>query len=113
MGQQITSSCKLPLNMNVFAAQPHMHYLGTKLEFDLGASADSMTMAYQRDPWQFGGQPIDNWVQNLQAGQFGQVTCTYDNTTDHDVQYGESTNNEMCYLVLFYTPFDRLNGCVN
>jgi copper type II ascorbate-dependent monooxygenase-like protein len=113
MGMQITSSCKLPLNMNVFAAQPHMHYLGTKLEFDLGASADSMSSVYGRDPWQFGGQPIDNWVQNLQAGQFGKVTCTYDNTTDHDVQYGESTNNEMCYLVLFYTPFDRLNGCVN
>jgi hypothetical protein len=112
-GMQITSSCNLPLNMNVFAAQPHMHYLGTKLEFELGASDTNKQVVYGRDPWQFGGQPIDNWVTPLSAGQFAKVTCTYDNTTDHDVMYGESTTNEMCYLVLFYTPFDRLNGCVN
>lgn len=110
---QVTSSCNLPLNMNVFAAQPHMHYLGTKLQFELGPSDSSSQVVYQRNPWQFGGQPIDNWVTNLQQGQFGRVTCTYDNTTDHDVSYGESTTNEMCYLVLFYTPFDKLNGCVN
>ena len=110
---QVTSSCTLPLNMNVFAAQPHMHYLGTKLEFQLGASETAAPVVYKRDPWQFGGQPIDKLVTNMTAGQFGKVTCTYDNTTDHDVKYGESTSDEMCYLVLFYTPFDRLNGCVN
>lgn len=111
--QQVTSSCSLPLDLNVFAAQPHMHKLGTKLTFELGDGNSSSSVVYQRDPWQFGGQPIDNWVTNLKKGQFGKVTCTYDNTTDHDVSYGESTTNEMCYLVLFYTPFDRLNGCVN
>lgn len=112
-GMKITSSCNLPLNMNVFAAQPHMHYLGTKLEFEVGSSATSTSMVYGRNPWQFGGQPIDKWATTLSTGQFAKVTCTYDNTTDHDVMYGESTTNEMCYLVLFYTPFDRLNGCVN
>lgn len=112
-GKQITSQCNLPLNMNVFAAQPHMHYLGTKLELELGTSDATKQVVYGRDPWQFGGQPIDNWVSSMTTGQFAKVTCTYDNTTDHDVMYGESTTNEMCYLVLFYTPFDRLNGCVN
>lgn len=112
-GKQITSSCTLPQNLNVFAAQPHMHKLGTKLEFELGSSEATAQVVYKRDPWQFGGQPIDNWINGMTSGQFGKVTCTYDNTTDHDVSYGESTNDEMCYLVLFYTPFDRLNGCVN
>jgi len=111
--QQVTSSCALPLDLNVFAAQPHMHKLGTKLTFELGDDNSASSVVYKRDPWQFGGQPIDNWVTNLKKGQMGKVTCTYDNTTDHDVSYGESTTNEMCYLVLFYTPFDRLNGCVN
>jgi len=112
-GMKVTSQCNLPLNMNVFAAQPHMHYLGTKLQLEVGASEATKQVAYGRDPWQFGGQPIDNWVTTLSQGQFAKVTCSYDNTTDHDVKYGESTTNEMCYLVLFYTPFDRLNGCVN
>lgn len=112
-GIQVTSSCNLPLDLNVFAAQPHMHKLGTSLTFELGDDDKNATMAYQRNPWQFGGQPIDNWVTQLKKGQFGKVTCTYDNTTTNDVMYGESTSDEMCYLVLFYTPFDRLNGCVN
>lgn len=112
-GLQVTSSCTLPLNLNVFAAQPHMHKLGTKLTFELGDSSAASKVVYQRDPWQFGGQPIDNWTSALKQGQFGKVTCTYDNTTNAAVTYGESTTNEMCYLVLFYTPFDRLNGCVN
>src|SRR5262249_5108351 len=52
---QVTSSCMLPKTMNVFAVQPHMHYLGTKLQFELGSAQDSAQMVYQRNPWSFGG----------------------------------------------------------
>lgn len=41
------------------------------------------------------------------------TTCTYDNTDGRPVRYGESTFDEMCFVVLFYTPYDGLNGCVN
>lgn len=112
-GVQLGSSCNLPKSMNVFAAQPHMHNLGTKLTFELGSDAQSATTVYQRSPWSFGAQPIDDWSMALRQGQFARATCTFDNTTDHSVTYGESTSNEMCYLVLFYTPFDRLGACLN
>lgn len=110
--QQVVSSCSLPKALNVFAVQPHMHTLGTKLTFELGADQPSAQMVYSRDPWSFGAQPIDVWNMPMTQGQFGRATCTFDNTTDHAVTYGESTSNEMCYLVLFYTPFDRLGGCI-
>jgi hypothetical protein len=112
-GTQVVSSCQLPKALDVFAVQPHMHTRGTKVTFDVGASEDAAQTVYQRNPWVFGAQPIDAFQMPMTQGQFGRVTCTYDNTSDKAITYGESTEDEMCYLVLFYTPFDRLGGCVN
>ncbi len=106
-------TCTLAKQYNVFAVQPHMHQLGTKIAFLHGTSAAAMQTAYQRDPWVFGVQPIDPVQMTLDAGDLVSATCTYDNTTASAVSYGESTKNEMCYFVLFYTPFDHLDGCVN
>lgn len=105
--------CALTRDYDVFAVQPHMHQLGTKIAFQTGATAATMTTAYQRDPWLFGSQPIDTFDLTLHAGDFVGATCTYDNGGDNAVGYGESTKDEMCYFVLFYTPFDHLNGCVS
>lgn len=105
--------CSLTRQHKVFAVQPHMHQLGTRITFQTGKSATAMTTAYQRDPWVFGVQPIDPFALTLEAGDFVGATCAYDNDSDSAVAYGESTKNEMCYFVLFYTPFDHLDGCVN
>ena len=105
--------CKLTKQYNVFAVQPHMHQLGTKISFQHGTTEATMQNAYQRDPWVFGVQPIDQVQMTLNPGDYVGATCVYDNTTGAPVMYGESTKNEMCYFVLFYTPFDHLDGCVN
>lgn len=105
--------CSLSKQYNVFAVQPHMHQLGTKIEFQHGTTEATMQTAYKRDPWVFGVQPIDQTTMTLNAGDFVGATCTYDNTTADMVTYGESTKNEMCFFVLFYTPYDHLNGCLN
>ncbi|MCU1283538.1 MAG: hypothetical protein JWM53_7084 [bacterium] len=105
--------CTLGKQYNVFAVQPHMHQLGTKIAFQHGATESTMQTAFQRDPWVFGVQPIEQVAMTLNAGDFVGATCTYDNTTGAPVTYGESTKNEMCFFVLFYTPFDHLNGCLN
>lgn len=112
-GVNLGSQCALPKQMNVFAIQPHMHKLGKKITFQLGQDAASLQVAYKRDPWIFGAQPIDPFPMALSQGEYAGVTCTFDNTTTKDVAYGETTSDEMCYLVLFYTPFDRLGGCIN
>jgi Copper type II ascorbate-dependent monooxygenase, C-terminal domain len=111
-GMQVGAGCTLSKPLNVFAVQPHMHKLGTKITFSTGADQASATVAYARDPWVFGAQPIDNFAMALTPGKFVGTQCTFDNTTPDTVVYGESTTNEMCYFVLFYTPFDHLDGCI-
>jgi hypothetical protein len=106
-------TCTLQKQYNVFAVQPHMHQLGTSINFQRGAGGGAMQNAYTRDPWVFGAQPIDQIQMTLNAGDLVNASCLYNNTTPNDVTYGESTKDEMCFFVLFYTPFDRLDGCLN
>ena len=105
--------CTLTREHKVFAVQPHMHQLGTRISFQAGHTEAAMPTVYQRDPWVFGVQPIDAFPLTLEAGDVVGATCSFDNTTDNAVKYGESTHDEMCYFVLFYTPYDHLDGCVD
>jgi hypothetical protein len=113
-GYTVTSSCNVthpPLNL--FAAFPHMHQIGTSITLERGTSATDAKMIYQRNPWVFGDQPMDPLPLTINTGDFLRATCTYNNPGATDVVYGESSMNEMCYMVLFYTPYDHLDGCIN
>lgn len=112
-GFPITTECEAPKPLNVFAIFPHMHQSATKISLEYGNNPASAGMIYKLDPWNFGDQPMDKLDVQIKKGDFLRVTCTYDNKTDHELTYGESAANEMCYGILFYTPFDRLDGCIN
>ena len=40
------------------------------------------------------------------------LRCTYRNDGDTPLGYGESSNDEMCTLVLYYAPARDTRGCV-
>ncbi|HEX7700378.1 MAG TPA: hypothetical protein VF403_06650 [Kofleriaceae bacterium] len=65
------------------------------------------------NPWEFGNQPIEPLVQTLQAGDSLTSTCHWNNPNSTAVDYGESTDNEMCYFIMFYYPYDHLDGCID
>jgi hypothetical protein len=111
MGFEQSTSCTAPQQLHVFAAFPHMHKLGKKLEFDTGADAASAAMAYQITPWQFGNQPFDPVDLTINQGDYLRATCTWDNTTGHDVMFGESSDDEMCIFVLYAYPLEEVSGC--
>lgn len=102
-----TTSCNADKTIHAFAAFPHMHQLGTKLELDANGQ-----MAYKIDPWVFGNQPMDPVSFDITQGEPLSATCHWNNTTGHDVKFGESTNDEMCFMVLFAYPLSDADGCV-
>src|SRR5262249_22081577 len=81
MNFQQVKSCTADRQMHVFAAFPHMHKLGKRLEFVQGATQASATMQYVKDPWVFGDQPMDPVDFQIATGDFIQSTCTWDNPT--------------------------------
>jgi hypothetical protein len=110
---QYPIDCMPNKTMNVFTVFPHMHKIGTMLEVTKASAASAPTPFYKVDPWVFGNQPMDPLVTTIQPGDTLHAVCHYNNPTDSPVVYGESTQNEMCFFVMFYYPFTGLDGCIN
>ena len=104
--------CTPQKKLNVFGVLPHMHKLGTKIELERTPVAGEKSMFYKVDPWLFGDQPLDMLGATISPGEQLDLTCTYTNPTNQAVKYGESSDQEMCFFLLFYYPYDRIDGCV-
>lgn len=103
-------SCRPNRAMNVFAVLGHMHKYGSRLEFVRGGM-ESTDALYETD-WNFGEQPTTPRVFSLRADESVSLRCFHSNTTSAEVPYGESSDQEMCASVMYYTPFDQLDGCI-
>jgi hypothetical protein len=89
-----------------------MHLLGSSLRFEVGKAGGDMTEVFKRDPFDFNDQHIDPVAYALSAGDMTRVTCTFNNTTDQEVVYGESTLNEMCFFVGFAVDLPSQAACL-
>ncbi|MCA9515882.1 MAG: hypothetical protein KC635_13140 [Myxococcales bacterium] len=110
---EVRSLCAVDQGATVFAGGPHMHYLGKKSVLEVGPSKDALATTHVRDPYSFDRQSIDPLPLELAEGELVQLTCTFDNRTDHTVTFGESSNDEMCYFVMFATGFEGIRTCRN
>jgi hypothetical protein len=108
----IKNDCQLTADQSAYALFPHMHQLGTHLKTTL-TSGGVATVLHDGD-YTFNEQvqlPLDPIVQ-LHSGDTVTTECTYQNTTDHAVSFGESSDTEMCFSVLFrYPAQDGLHVC--
>ncbi|HKU38787.1 MAG TPA: hypothetical protein VJR89_11590 [Polyangiales bacterium] len=97
----VVGTCPARGSVKLIAGFPHMHTLGSSLRFEVGPNANELEEVFERDPFDFDNQRIDKLELDIAPGQLTRVTCTFNNTTDQEVGYGESTRNEMCYFVGF------------
>lgn len=105
--------CSPGKQMKVFGMFPHMHKLGTKIDLTrtpVGASAAQPL--YKVDPWNFSDAPFDMIDATVVPGEKVHLTCSYANPYDRPVGFGESSDEEMCFFVMFYYPYDFLDGCI-
>jgi hypothetical protein len=110
---QIVNDCTVEKDLDLFAWWPHMHRLGTKLTLSIGPDEASLKEVYRIDPWNFDDQGMTATPLHIPKGSFSRVTCEYDNSTTEAVTFGESSNDEMCFLNTFVTnATEELDGCV-
>ncbi len=109
-GSATTSQdCVLHRDLEIFAAFPHMHLLGTRMRLEAGPDADSMQTVYERE-WDFDQQDIEPFELALPKGTHTRVVCEFVNDTDVPAGYGESTHDEMCFLSFFVKGGAALDG---
>jgi len=109
---QVVGTCSPWQPLQLIAGFPHMHMLGTAMRFEVGAGGGPMQEVFKRDPFDFDNQRIDPLDLTIAAGDVTRVTCTFDNTLDQTVTYGESTKNEMCYFIGFAVDLPRQSACL-
>jgi hypothetical protein len=103
-------SCIIDQEVNVFAALGHMHKHGLHLDVSRGPVAGA-EMLHAED-WNFDAQPITPVSFQLKPNDDLFLRCSYRNDGDTALVYGESSENEMCVLVLYYAPAGTARGCV-
>jgi hypothetical protein len=101
---KVDGTCTMTQDTTLFAVQPHMHQLGIHMKGVAHSSTAGEVVLHDGD-YDFDKQivyPIDEVP--MKAGDAVDIECTFDNTTDEDVGLGESSNAEMCFLVLHRYP---------
>jgi hypothetical protein len=102
--------CVMSAELGVFAMLGHMHKRGTHLDVSRGATA-GQEMLYE-EPWNFDAQPVIPVSIKLNPNDNLHLRCTYRNDGAAPVVYGESSDNEMCVLIMYYAPATMARSCI-
>lgn len=110
----VTGGCTVNQGYTLFAVWPHMHKLARHQKIELRRGA-STTVLHDR-AYDFTEQTyyLQQPPVQVLAGDRIRVTCTYLNDVGHDVGFGDSSDEEMCFGGLYRYPATGsiLFGCV-
>ncbi len=107
----IEGACTQADDVTVFAVQPHMHQIGTHMKV-VAESSIAGDVVLHDAPYDFDAQEV-KLVDPvaLAKGDAIRVACTWMNPTTDLVTFGDSTDQEMCFAVVYRYPVlsaDRL-----
>jgi hypothetical protein len=106
----ITHECTLGADQTAFAIFPHMHQMGVHLKTTAMVSGSPLVIHDGEYKFQEQYQlPIPPVV--LKQGDKIATECTYQNDTGKPVSFGESSDTEMCFSVLFRYPATGSKFC--
>ena len=101
----------------VFAMTGHTHQYGTNVEINYmtGPGATGTPIYPGEKPFQWDEAPIVSFDPPLAFdGQAGfQYRCTWFNSSNKTVDFGESASSEMCFFWAYYYPSDGYRLCIN
>jgi hypothetical protein len=94
----VDGACTLFKDQTIFAVGPHMHKLGRHMTAQIGTTM-LLDRAYDFDDQSFA-------LVSVAARPFDKITtvCSYENDTGAPVPFGQSTNDEMCFLIVYRYP---------
>ncbi len=116
--QTLKTTCTFPKDEHVVSVTPHMHQLGTGFEIQRFDGQQDTGVLYQTSSWDDPKTTVFNPVQDFGAGQGITFTCNWANPTDTAVKFGQSYDDEMCFVFGYFYPatqklleLDITGGC--
>lgn len=108
---RVSSDCIADAEQQAFALFPHMHQLGTHIKTTVISAG--ATQVLHDAAFAFNEQlqiPLSPNL-SLHPGDTLHTECTYENTTDRVVTFGESTDTEMCISAFYRFPAQPSTFC--
>jgi hypothetical protein len=97
-----------------FAITGHQHQYGTNVQVWTAASKDDPgTAVYDVKDWRWSEPKTEVFTTPFTIPEKGgfKFTCTWNNTSDKTVRFGESANDEMCFFWAYYYPSHGAKVC--
>lgn len=107
----ITGSCTLTADQKMYAFFPHAHQLGVHMKTTV--TMDGTDRVIHDAAYDFAEQlqyPLDP-ILDLHSGDVVTTACTYQNPGTNIVTFGESSDTEMCFSVMFRYPAQGQGFC--
>ncbi|HEX6835932.1 MAG TPA: hypothetical protein VF334_05130, partial [Polyangia bacterium] len=103
--------CLMDHDVDLVLVSTHTHALGHDTDIKLFDGSTVGDTIYTNDQWQ--APPLTQFTpaRHIAAGTGFEIDCHYLNDTDHEVDWGYFAKDEMCNLVLVWTPADAGAGC--
>lgn len=99
-----TESCTVTQEFDVLAGMPHMHETGTDVLHVVTRADGTEETLIELSGWSFESQYFYEQPITIHDGDTLTLSCTFDNTTDTTVNWGEGTEDEMCFNFIYVTP---------
>jgi hypothetical protein len=99
-----------------FAMTGHEHQFGTNVQVAVTSGRDDPgTMVYDVPDWKWNEPKTEVFATPLTVPPGGgfRFTCTWNNTSDQQVGFGESAMDEMCFFWAYYYPSHGPKVCVH
>lgn len=95
--------------IHVLYSWPHMHKRGTHLKSIVNRAGGGTEVMYD-GAFNFEFQVIYDTPVLLNPGDTVTTTCTFDNTSDREINFGASTEMEMCFNFTYAWPAHALDN---
>jgi hypothetical protein len=107
----------VPNNSKVFAVTGHMHAMGTNVEIKLANGQndkDGQQIYPGEKPFVWNEAPVEQFNPSLEfpSGQGLSMRCSWKNTTNKTIAFGQSATDEMCFLWAYYYPSKGYRICI-
>lgn len=90
--------------IKLIRSMPHMHGLGTAMKTTVDSVGGASKLLVDEQAYSFQNQISHAANIDVKPGDIVNTTCTWNNTTDKTVTWGEGTASEMCYNYTTYYP---------
>jgi len=96
-------------SIHIIGFEPHMHRIGKNMKTSVKRPDGTMETIFDK-PFSFGNETHYYQDYELKPGEELVTSCTFNNTNEYGVPFGESSDSEMCYQFVFAWPAHALSN---